>query len=417
MSLRDSVTNNPMIATLRQPNYGRYAAGNSISLIGLWMHRVAVGWLTWQLTESGFWLGAVAFADLAPSIAIGPIGGVLADRINRIRVIMTAQTVAMCQAALLAVLFWTDSINIWLLVGLTFINGVVIGFNQPSRLAVVSSLVDKEHVATAVAINSTIFNTARFIGPAAAGVVIVTSDVGWAFMINALSYIAMIVALLSLRVPPSVLVPSGRKKSLIGDLAEGFGYVRNHPGVGPLLLLMMVAAITVRPFVELLPGFTADVFGRGADGLAMLSSTVGVGAVTAGIILANRRNKSDAARIALRAPVFIALSIILFAATDIYPLALIAVAFAGFGMVSSGVGMQSSIHLSVPPEIRGRVLSLFGIIFRGGPAFGALLIGGLSEFFGLQAPTIGAACITIIVWLVIWRRREKIIAAMTTDLS
>jgi len=318
---------------------------------------------------------------------------------------------------LLAVLFWTDAINIWLLLGLTFVNGVVIGFNQPSRLALVSSLVDKDHVSVAVAINSTVFNTARFIGPAAAGVVIVASDVGWAFIINAASYLAMLAALASIHILPETDAKKREKRGVLADIAEGFGYVRRHPGVGPMLFLMLVTAVCVRPFVELMPGFAADVYQRGAEGLATLSSTVGVGAVLAGVWMASRRNKSDAAVIALTSPVIIAIGIIIFASTDIYPVGVVAVAIAGFGMVASGVGMQTSIHLSVPSEIRGRVLSLFGIIFRGGPAFGALVIGAFSEFFGLQAPTLGAAILALAIWFFIWLRRQRIVAAMTSDLS
>lgn len=417
MDLKHAVSRNPMIATLRQPNYGRYVAGNSVSLIGLWMHRIAVGWLTWKLTESGFWLGAVAFADLAPSIIIGPIGGVLADRFDRIRIIMLAQAFAMIQAIVMAVLVWSDAANIWLVVGLTFMNGVVIGFNQPSRLAVVSSLVDKEHLSTAVAINSVVFNTARFIGPAAAGVVIVASDVGWAFMTNAVTYVFMLAALISIRIPPDQKPEARKSRSLVGDIADGFRFVRGHAGVGPLLLLMAVTSVTVRPFVELMPGFAADVFGRGAEGLAMLSSTVGIGAVIAGFIMGNRKAKSDESLVALRTPLLMMLAILAFAATDIYAVGLVAVAVAGYSMVTSGVAMQTSIHLSVPQEYRGRVLSLYGIIFRGGPAFGALVIGVFSEFFGLQAPTIAAAVIGIAVWAVLWSRRDRIVAAMTSQLS
>ncbi|MEQ8710565.1 MAG: MFS transporter [Rhodospirillales bacterium] len=417
MTIKESVTRNPIIETLSQPNYGRYVAGNSISLIGLWMHRIAVGWLTWKLTESGFWLGAVAFADLAPSIVIGPIGGALADRISRLLIVKVAQTIAMLQALLLAALFWTDAINIWLLLGLTFVNGVVIGFNQPSRLALVSSLVDKDHVSVAVAINSTVFNTARFIGPAAAGVVIVASDVGWAFLINAASYLAMLAALASIHILPETGAKKREKRGVLADIAEGIGYVRRHPGVGPMLFLMLVTAVCVRPFVELMPGFAADVYERGAEGLATLSSTVGIGAVLAGVWMASRRNKTDAAVIAITSPLIISVGIIIFASTDIYPVGVVAVAIAGFGMVASGVGMQTSIHLSVPSEIRGRVLSLFGIIFRGGPAFGALVIGAFSELFGLQAPTLVAAILALIIWFFIWLRRQQIIAAMTSDLS
>ena len=166
-----------------------------------------------------------------------------------------------------------------------------------------------------------------------------------------------------------------------------------------------------------MPGFAADVFGRGAEGLATLSSTVGIGAVVAGFVMGNRKAKSDESLVALRTPLMMMLAILVFAATDIYAVGLAAVAVAGYSMVTSGVAMQTSIHISVPQEYRGRVLSLYGIIFRGGPAFGALVIGIFSEFFGLQAPTIAAAIFGIVVWAALWTRRDRIVTAMTSQLS
>ena len=188
-----------ILRTLGNPDYGLYTLGNGVSLIGMWMQRVSIGWLTWELTHSGTWLGAVAFADLFPSVFIGLIGGVAADRLDRVRVIMVCQGAAMLLAVLLGALTLAGQVTPELLFALVFVGGVVIGFNQPSRLALVPSLVPRESLTTAVAINSIVFNIARFIGPAIAGLVIVASDVAWAFFANAASYLALLVALVVIR--------------------------------------------------------------------------------------------------------------------------------------------------------------------------------------------------------------------------
>jgi predicted MFS family arabinose efflux permease len=392
--------------TLAHRDFGVYVAGNSVSLIGTWMQRIGVGWLAWELSHSGAVLGLVAFADLFPGVLIGPFGGALADRADRLRVIKVAQTLIMLQALALFVLTASGAITVPLLVALVLAQGAVIGFNQPARLALIPSLVPRPHLATAVAINSIVFNTARFIGPALAGVVIVALDVSAVFALNALSFLGFLFALSRLRLPPSAAPRS--RRSMLGAIADGLRYALRHPGIGPILVLQAVLAVCARPFVELLPGFAAEIFGRGAPGLALLSSTIGIGAIAGGLWLAQRPGQTGLPRIVLATSVMTALTVLAFALCRWFWPAVGCVALAGFAMVVAGAGTQTVLQTAVDEDMRGRVLSLFGLIFRGGPALGALAMGAASEALGLQAPLTAGALIGLVAALLLWRRRDAI---------
>ena len=393
-------------------NFRIYITGNAISLVGTWMQRIAVGWLTWELTQSGFWLGLVSCADLLPAVFFGPFGGVLADRFNRRHIMMITQMIALVQATVLFTLTVAGLINVELLALLVLVNGVVIGFNQPARLALMPSLVPREDLSTAIAINSVAFNLARFLGPAVAGLLIVTIGVAGAFAANALSFLAFVIALSRLRLTAEAETGAGGgRASVLEQLGEGIAYTVRHPGIGPMLLLLAMVSLGVRPFVELMPGFAAQVFGRGADGLAMLSSTVGIGAVITGVWLA-RRGGGGLTRLVLLNALFVSLAIIAFTASDNFWLGLLAVGVAGMAMVATGVSMQTLMQMSVDGAMRGRVLSLYGIIFIGGPAAGALIMGTLSEALGLRLPLAAGATLAVAVWLWTWRKRRAIAAAL-----
>jgi predicted MFS family arabinose efflux permease len=399
--------------TLGHPSFAIYVAGNGVSLIGTWVQRIAIGWLTWTLTESGAWLGAVAFADLFPAVVIGPIGGVFADRVSRIRVIRIAQMILMLQALTLFALTATDLITIWAVVGLALVNGVVIGFNQAARLALVPSLVPRADLSTAVAINAITFNLARFIGPALAGALIVTWGTAPAFGVNGLSYLAFLFALSRLR--PTEEVSGDRrssgKRSLFGDIADGLRYAASHAGIGTLLFLMLGLSLGVRPLIELMAGFAADVFGGGAEALALLSAVLGVGAIAGGIWLALGSNTTDRAGLVMLATGVTTLATLCFAAIDNLYLALPFVAVTGFCLVVCGVSTQTLLQLAVDGTMRGRVLSLYGLIFRGGPALGALAMGAASEVLGLQLPlAIGSVAVLLLLFWA-WRRLGAVSAA------
>ena len=376
------------------------------------MQRTAVGWLTWDLTQSGLWLGLVACADLLPAVLIGPLGGVLADRFNRLRIMMAAQTVALLQAATLFALTAAGVIQVELLALLVLVHGVAMGFNQPSRLALMPSLIPLAALSTGIAINSVAFNLARFLGPALAGLVIVSIGVAGAFAANAVSFAFFLVALSRLRLSDAPQGPGGREgASVLAELRDGIGYTLRHPGIGPMLFLLATLSLGVRPFIDLMPGFAAEVFGGGADTLALLSSTVGLGAVASGLWIA-RRGPRGLTRLVLINTLLTSLAILGFVATDRLWFALISVALAGVALVASSVSMQTLMQLSVDGARRGRVLSLYGIIFIGGPAAGALVMGSLSEYLGLRLPLAGGTLLALLVWFRVWRRREAIAAAL-----
>lgn len=404
---------NHIVAAFGQRNFRLYVSGNSVSLVGLWIQRIAVGWLTWELTRSGAWLGAVAFADLCPSLIVGPLGGVIADRANRLTVMRIAQTLSMIQAAVLGVLAALGWITVELLLVLVLLNGIVVGFNQPARLALVSSLVPREHLSTAVAVNSVVFNLARFIGPAIAGALIITVGVASAFWVNALSYLAFLTALSRIRIEQAHLPASSQeKRSVTADVVEGLRYLMDHGAIGPLLLMSTVAAVGVRCYVELLPGFAAEVFGRGAGGLAALGSAIGVGAVAGGLWLAQRGGMKDLARLALLNSLYMMLAVFAFASTATFWFGILCAGLSGVFMAISGVATQTIVQLAVDPRVRGRVLSLYGIIVRAGPATGALLFGLASEIAGLRLPLIAGTASCMLVWLIVWRGRSRIETAL-----
>src|SRR5215475_9806706 len=293
---------------LRNPNFGLYSVGSAISLIGMWMQRIAVGWLTWQLTGSGFWLGIVAFADFFPVVVIGPLAGAAADRWDRLTVVKISQTLLLLQASLLFWLTANGSMTIELLVGLTVFQGAVVAFNQPARLVLVPSLVPQADLATAVAINSVVFNLARFIGPACAGPLIVWSGVAAAFAANALSYLPFLAALAHIRIKPTESFDS-KRRHLITDLKEGIRYTASHPAIAALLVLLTALGIGGRPLSELLPGIAADVFNSGAGGLSLLASSMGGGAILGGLWLGQRAHSSDLTRIAVVSSVLAAVAL------------------------------------------------------------------------------------------------------------
>jgi MFS family permease len=402
--------------TLAQRNYGIYVAGNSLSLIGSWMQRIGVGWLAWELSHSGAVLGLVAFADLFPTLVIGPFGGALADRLDRRRLLTMGQSANMCLSFLLFALTAGGLITVPLLVLIIALNGAVIGINQPARLSMISELVPKDHLPTAVAINSLVFNLARFLGPAIAGLVILWFGIAAVFLANALSFISFLVALALLDLPAHNPNASGKKPlPMLQAIAEGVRYVAGHAGIGPILLLHAILAITTRPFVELLPGFAGEVFDRGAGGLATLSSAIGIGAIAAGLFLAQRGPEKGLAETALLAALLSAVSTLALAISPTFWIAIAAVTAGGFALVAAGVSTQTLLQTSVDEAVRGRVLSLFGLIFRSGPAIGALIMGLASEFIGLRWPLVIGALLGAVAWAVVWRRRKSITHALRSS--
>ena len=384
-------------------NYRIYTIGNSISLIGIWIQRIAVGWLAWQLTHSGFWLGMCAAGDLVPSVLITPFAGALADRMDRARLIQISLILGMIQAWALALLTFTGIIDIWMLFALTVTLGMINAINQPARLALIPSLVDRTMVGPAVAINSLVFNNARFLGPATAGIVIEQGSVALAFTLNALTYMCFIYALWRIEVPDEKLPP--RTSHFSRDLVEVYGYALRDPGIGRIFILLIVTTVGIRGFIEMFPGFADAVFNRGPQGLAWLTATVGLGALVGGFYMLHRNSLQGLATLVIRTTLIMAVALAGFTATSNYWLSLVCVFIGGVAMCATGIGAQTLIQTSTTPAMRGRVMGFYGMIFRAGPSLNALLLGAFSEHFGMRLPVFAGALICLAAWL--WIRPHQ----------
>jgi MFS family permease len=381
-------------------NYRIYVTGNAISLTGTWLQRLAIGWLAWQLTHSGTWLGLVAFADLFPTVVLSPWAGALADRAERVRVIWVSQCVATTQATALALLTWFDAIDIIGLFTLAAMMGIANAINQPARLALIPELVDRANLPSAVAINSIVFNGARFIGPMLAGIIIAQGGISLAFAVNAAGYVAFAVALARLDLPPAKRQASEHK--MLRAVIEGYLYAARHPGIGAMLMLMAVTSLGTRGFIEMLPGFADKVFGRGPEALAWMVGMVGLGAVVGGLWMVRRPAVEGLTAIVFANTLLMSAALLAFTATAQFWIALPCLAAAGFGLVVSGIGAQTLVQSAVAAAMRGRVMALYGMIFRGGPALGAVLTGTASSHFGLRLPIAAGALLCAAYWL--WAR-------------
>lgn len=405
------LTGGGIARALSHRDYRRFIGGDGISLVGNWVQRVAVGWLTWELTHSGTWLGIIAMAELFPSILFGPLGGAIADKWDRRRIAIAAELVLMVQAIGLAVLTWTGIIDIWFLLALTLVRGVVNAGSHPARQSMVPSLVPPSELSSAIAFNSMIFNVARFIGPAVAGIIIAQFGIAQAFAVNALSFLVFILALVRLELPYAEQF-TRKHQSLISDLTEGVRYVVGHPGIGPMLALLCATSLLVRPLTDLLPGYAGAVYTSGATGLAWMTSAMGLGSMIAAGRIAQRGQVAGLTRLSVTSVGIMSLATLAFALAPSFWAGLVLLAVASYGITITGVGAQALIQGAVSGALRGRVVSVYGMIFRAGPAMGALLIGALSEVFGWHWPLATSAALCLGVWLWARGRQARMAAAL-----
>ena len=403
----------PIRSALAHRDFRLFSGGNVASHVGTWVQRMSVGWLAWDLTQSGTWLGIVAFADLFPTVLLAPITGVVAERVERLRALRAVQALNLVQAVLLAGFTLSGAITIEILLILVAVGGTVLAFGQPVRLAIVPSLVARQDLSAAIGINSLIFNGARFVGPMIAGFLILRYGVGWAFAFNAATFVVFLAMLSRIRLEHREQRALARGvRNVPGEIADGYAYAARHKGIGPMLIVLTIVAICARPFMELLPGFADAVFGRGAEGLAWLTSAAGLGAMLGGLWLAQRGAVAGLTATTVSCIALLAAMLIGFSATDVFWLALPCLAVAGFAMIVVGAGEQTLLQNAVDPGLRGRVMGLYGMINRGGPAVGALVMGTLSSYVGLQWPVAGGAAICLLVWLWARSRQETMTRAL-----
>jgi MFS family permease len=364
---------------------------------GLWMHRIAVSWLAWELTGSAFWVGMVAFCDLAPAVVVSPIAGAIADRADRLRLTMLSQAAIGLNAALIAALVAAGLMNIWVLLVLEVVGGVAASFAQPARQSLIPGLVPRADLPAAVALNSLTFNVARFIGPALAGPIIAVAGVWPAIALNAMAYLLATLTTPLLRLEAAARRGHAATASLLGETADGIRYAARHPGLGPILLFAAVSALLLRGVQEILPPFVDRAFGRGAESLAVLTAAFGVGALVAGLAVAARGRMEGTTRLAVLGVLGLALSTAGFAATGWFAFGVICAALMGAAGSVHGISVQTLAQNASDPAMRGRVLSLWGMITRAFPALGALLLGAAGEVWGLAWPTLLAVLLSLLV--------------------
>ena len=401
-------------AALKQRNFAWYFAGSSIGLIGIWGQRLTISWLAWDFTKSGIWLGIVVAADLLPTIVFTPIAGVVADRVNRHRMMFVTQFLGMLQALTLAALAFAGLLNIWWLIGRTLFIGIVWAFHTAARLSMVPNLMERQHVPSAVAMDSAIFNLARFIGPMMGGYLIASFGAGPTFLINGITFAVFLACLLQARM---IRDERGVRSTanIFVQATEGIRYAAKHPGIGPVLILVISLAIGIKPTLELLAGVTETVYKLGPTGLGNLMAASAVGATLAAVWLAQRGTVVGMTRIVIGALFLGVISLFGFTATQSFVFGLICASLIGAAIVVGGTGTQTLMQNAVDGAMRGRVMSLYGMIYRGGPALGALAMGSAAEFIGFQAALACGGMIGVAAFIWVIRQRKTMVKTLEAN--
>ena len=403
-----------IIHVFRHRNYALYMGGMTPHLITVWMQRLGVAWLAWELTHSTTWLGVIAAADLVPMLFLAPIAGAITDRHVPLTLQKIALGLAVAHALGLAVFTLGGWIDIWGLLGLTIFHGLTHTLAATSRHAIIPATVPRSEFATAIAVDSALFNGSRFIGPALAGLVIVFAGVGGTFVANTIGCVVFLAVLFSMDLAPPVREDRGRR-SILADVGESLAYVRGHGGIGPLLLIMTVVSILFRPVQDMLPGFAGDVFGSDAVGLAWLASAMGVGATIAAVWIALRGRVGGLTMAVIAGFLALAMATLGLVATPVLWIAVIFSVLAGFALNTMSTGTQALVQYAVEDSYRGRVMGLFVLIYRGTPAIGALALGAIAEFAGLRATFAVAAVIGLAIWVPTLPRHRLIRRALEFD--
>lgn len=371
-----------------------YLIGGTISLHGLWIYRVALGWYAWQLSGSELWVGIIAFTQFAPSVIFGPIFGVLADRFDRRAVSILINFVSIINMLLLGLLTHLGSVDLLVLTLLSLMQGILDGAHMPVRMAIVPNLVNKNQLQSAIATTSISFNLSRFIGPALAGIIIATLGVAAAFAINGISYLFFVATMFAIKLNPSV-DKKPREGDAWQDLKDGVRYVRQHQSIRAVLLVVALASVFVRGALEMLPAFADVVYEGGSSALAMLTSAVGAGAIFSGLVL-SRGTRWLTIGVVRFAAAASGLMIVVLGLVQNFHVALGIVVSLGVTLSFCGIGSQILIQTLVADEVRGRVSSIWGLVTFGGAALGGLMVGSAATVWGLQNTVIvaGAVCVT-----------------------
>jgi MFS family permease len=366
---------------LRHKNYRLFSSGQCISLVGTWMQYIAVSWLVYRLTHSAFLLGLVAFVGQLPTFVISPLAGVLGDRHDRRRMLIITQALAMLQASILTFLVMTHQIQVWHLIALSTFLGVINAFDMTIRQAFTVEMIDdRDDLGNAIALNSTMMNGARLVGPALAGLLIVSMGEGICFLLNAVSYLAVIASLLAMRIPQTKIAASSRNAFL--ELKEGFRYAANFPPIKWILLILSLISLLGVSYQILLPVFARDIFKGGANTMGFFMTMAGVGALGGALFLAARKSVRGLARVIAWTAGLFGLTLVLFAFSKSYWLSMGILLVSGFGMMVHMASCNTILQTIVEEDKRGRIMSFYTMAFIGMMPFGSLLAGFLASRIG-----------------------------------
>jgi MFS family permease len=387
------------LRALRSRNYRLFFSGQSVSLIGTWMTRVAMSWLVYRLTDSPVLLGVASFAGQVPAIFLGPVAGVWVDRWNRHRTLVFTQALSMIQSLVLARLALSGIINIWEILVLALAQGVINAVDMPARQAFVVQMVERrEDLGNAIALNSSMVNAARLVGPSLAGIVIAGFGEGLCFLVDGISYIAVIVSLLAMRIPQT----DGQRPrhAMAAQLKEGWAYVAQSIPIRSILLLLGLVSLAGMPYTVLMPVFASDVLRGGPHTLGFLMAATGVGALIGAVTLAMRRTVLGLGmRIVICSALFGA-SLMAFSLSTTMWLSVLILPVTGFAMMQQMASSNTILQTIVDEEKRGRVMAFFSMAFQGMAPFGSLLAGALASRIGAPRTIMlsGLICVAGAAW-------------------
>lgn len=390
-----------LLRALRHRNYRLFISGQLISLIGTWMQSVAESWLVYRLTGSAVLLGAVGFANRIPVLLFSTVGGAVADRYNRQHIVIATQLASMCLAGMLAFLTLSGRVQVWHLMAIAAVLGIVNAFDIPARQSFVVQLVAREDLPNAIALNSSMFNGARVVGPAVAGILVATVGEGWCFFGNAVSYLAVLLGLFSIRVPR--VQRAAQPRSALAHVAEGFRFALGSRPIRALLLLLGLVSLMGSPYAVLMPIIADQSFHAGARGLGILMGAAGVGALIGALSLARRTTLRGYSKSIAFAAIGLGTSLVAFSAARQLWVAVILLVPVGFAMMTQMAASNTLIQSMVPDALRGRVMAIYSMMFMGMAPVGALLAGFLAERLGAGATIAlgGAFCIAgglLLLW-------------------
>ena len=395
----------------RNRNYSLFFAGQSISQIGTWMQRTGVSWMVYTMTHSAFMLGLTVFASQFPSFLFSLLGGIASDRYNRYKVLLITQIASMIQAVLLAVLVLTNHYTVWEILSLSVLLGIVNAFDVPARQPLIHEMVtDKDDLPNALALNSSMVNIARLVGPAISGIILVKYGAGACFLINAASFIAVIVSLLLMKLP--AYIPPSVTKKVKSELMEGLVYLKNTPSISVMMIMLGLISLLVLPYNTLLPVFAKVIFKGDAATFGYINSFIGFGAVAGSVFLASLKPGTDLKIILLINSIIFGICLMFFSHISYFPVAMLFAAISGFGMMSQTTIFITIIQVESDKAMRGRVMSYVAMAYFGMLPIGSLLIGAVSQQIGAPNAILCQGIISLVIVAAFYKflvsgRRDK----------